>query len=78
METSKKLAKKCVRGLTNLNSSCFDLFIYKISIIFMEHISSNIIVKFIFLLLFFFIKNGRKRKKKILKEKRSEKKLVKK
>ena len=55
MEIFYKLPMKCGWVLMNLSSSYPEPFAYKISQRFMEHISLNIIVKFIFLLLFFFI-----------------------
>ena len=62
-------------GLMNLSSSYPEPFAFKISQRFMEHISLNIIVKFIFLLLFFlYIKNGEKNSKKYNKRNKSEKK----
>ena len=56
MEISYKLPMKFGWGLMNLNSSYPEPFEYKISQRFMEHISLNIIVKFIFLLFFFIYK----------------------
>ena len=58
-------------GLMNLSSSYPEPFAYKISQRFMEYISLNIIVKFIFLLLFFlYIKIGEKNYKKDNKRKK--------
>ena len=64
MEISYKLPMKCGWGLMNLSSSYPEPFAYKISQRFMEQISLNIIVKFIFLLLFFLYKKWRKKLQK--------------
>ena len=64
MEISYKLPTKCGRGLMNLSSSYPDLFAYKISQKFMEHISLTIKMSNLFFYYYFFIyKNGRKNKK---------------